>query len=593
MILYIRLDKKEQKEKEMKRYYKHIRPYWIYFVLSPILMLIEVFSDVMLPTLSAEIINVGVANSSSGDILFLAVKMVFFVTVAVLTGVGASYCATKASVNFSSDVREELFAKIQEFSFANIDKYSTGSLITRLTNDITQLQQFTVMCLRMAFRAPGMLVGAIFMSYMISGSLSVVYMMLVPVLALIIYITIYLSYSRFNLLQVKIDGLNSKIQEMLINIRVIKALKRESYEEERFEVVNDELKKSGLRAYKITILQLPLMTLAINAATILILWLGSQLLNTGDIEIGDISALVTYLTQILASVNMIAMVFLQSSRAVVSNKRIVEVLETEINITNVENEFIEKEVLSGNITFEHVNFKYYKNNHELVLEDLNFEIKSGETVGVIGSTGCGKTSLVNLIPRLYDVHSGAVYVDGVDVRNYSLEKLRDGVAVVLQNNCLFTGSIRDNLKWGDMNANEEAISDVVEWSAAGEFVYKKADGLDDRVEQGGLNLSGGQKQRLCIARALLKEPKILILDDSTSAVDTATEAKITGHLNGELKETTKIIIAQRVSSVRNADKIIVMNDGKIEAIGTHLELLESSITYQEICYSQMDKEELA
>lgn len=577
----------------MRRYYKHIKPYWIYFVLSPILMLIEVFSDVMIPTLSAEIINVGVASGSGTQILLLGAKMVFFVTVAVSTGVGASYCATIASVNFSSDVREEVFAKIQEFSFANIDKFSTGSLVTRLTNDITQLQQFTVMCLRMAFRAPGMLVGAIFMSYMISRNLSVVYLMLVPVLSLIIFITIYLSYQKFNALQVKIDGLNSKVQEMLINIRVIKALRREGYEEERFHSVNAELKDAGLHAYRITILQLPLMTLVINFATIIILWLGSQALDVGEIEIGDISALVTYLTQILASVNMIAMVFLQSSRAIVSNKRITEVLETTVDITNVVNEHSHKEVAKGHIRFEHVDFKYYKKNKELVLSDINLEIQSGQTVGIIGSTGCGKTSLVNLIPRLYDADAGTVYVDGVNVKDYSLKELRDGVAMVLQSNCLFTGSIRENLMWGDMNANEEALGNVVEWSAASEFVYEKSGGLDGRVEQGGLNLSGGQKQRLCIARALLKTPKILILDDSTSAVDTATEAKITEHFNQELKDTTKIIIAQRVSSVRNADMIVVMNDGAIEAVGTHTELLENSLTYQEICYSQMDKEELA
>ncbi len=577
----------------MKRYYKHIKPYLIFFILSPLFMVIEVLCDVMIPTLAAEIINVGVTNSSSSAIFLITGKMIMFVVIAVCTGVGASYCANKAAANFSGDVREELFAKIQEFSFANIDKFSTGSLVTRLTNDITQLQNFTIMCLRMAFRAPGMLIGAIVMSYMISRSLSVVYLMLVPVLGLVIFITIYLSYHKFNFLQEKIDALNSKVQEMLTNIRVIKALTREGYEEKRFVKVNEELKDAGLFAYRITILQLPLMTLIINFATILILWLGSQALNIGEIEIGDISALVTYLTQILASVNMLAMVFLQSSRAIVSSKRITEVLDTQVDIKNVKNEYSQKTVDGGNVRFEHVDFKYYKNNQELVLSDINFEIKSGETVGIIGSTGCGKTSLVNLIPRLYDVDNGAVYVDGVNVKDYSLKELRDGVSVVLQSNGLFSGSIRENLLWGDMEATEESLENVVDWSAAKEFVCQKEKGLDFRLDQGGLNLSGGQKQRLCIARALLKNPKILILDDSTSAVDTATESKISNHLNNELKNTTKIIIAQRVSSVMHADKIVVMNDGIIESIGTHLELLKDSITYQEICYSQMDKEELA
>lgn len=556
-------------------------------------MLVEVFCDVMIPTLAANIINIGVANLSVDSIFLITGKMVLFVILAVLTGVGASYCANKAAAGFSSDVREEVFAKIQEFSFANIDKFSTGSLITRLTNDITQLQQFTIMCLRMAFRAPGMLGGAIFMSYMISHSLSIVYIALVPVLGLIIYITIYLSYHKFDFLQMKIDIMNSKVQEMLTNIRVIKALTREGYEEERFVGVNDELKDAGLAAYRITILQLPLMTLVINFATIAILWLGSQALAVGDIEIGDISALVTYLTQILMSVNMIAMVFLQSSRAIVSGKRIREVLETDIDIKNTVNQHSEKAVESGSIRFEHVDFKYYKKNEELVLSDINLEIKSGQIVGIIGSTGCGKTSLISLIPRLYDVDKGTVYVDGVNVKDYSLKELRDGVSVVLQSNRLFSGSIRDNLMWGDMNATEDELRNVVEWSAAAEFVYEKNGGLDAKIEQGGLNLSGGQKQRLCIARALLKKPKILILDDSTSAVDTATETMITEYFNKELQETTKVIIAQRVSSVINADMIVVMNDGKVEAVGNHEELLKDSITYQEICYSQMDKEELA
>ncbi len=577
----------------MKHYYKHIKPYWIYFVLSPILMLIEIGCDVMLPSLAANILNVGTANGDAGAILLISSKMAIFLTIAGLSGIGASYCATKASINFSSDVREEVFAKIQEFSFANIDKFSTGSLITRLTNDITQLQQFVVMCLRMAFRAPGMLFGAIIMSYMISSSLAVVYVMLVPVLALIIYITIVLSYRKFNVLQVKIDGLNSKVQEMLTNIRVIKALTREEYEEKRFVEVNEELKNSGLQAYRITILQLPLMTLMINIATIAILWYGSIILNLGEIEIGDISALVNYLTQILASVNMIAMVFLQSSRAIVSSKRITEVLETEVDIKNGDTQYEDRIVSSGDIRFENVDFKYYKNNEELVLSNINLEIKSGETVGIIGSTGCGKTSLVNLIPRLYDADGGTVYVDGVDVKDYSLEHLRDGVSVVLQSNRLFSGSIKENLMWGDKDADQEALEQVIDLSAAAEFVSQKEDGLDFLLDHGGLNLSGGQKQRLCIARALLKNPKILILDDSTSAVDTATEAKITGHFNSELKDTTKIIIAQRVSSVMNADKIVVMNDGRIEEIGHHAELLEKSLTYQEIYYSQMDKEELA
>ncbi len=574
----------------MQKYFKHIKPYWPFFVLSPLLMLIEVYCDVKIPSISAQIINVGIANGDAAEILSLTGWMVAHVLLAVIGGVGASYCATRASVNFSSDVRAELFEKIQEFSFANIDKFSTGSLVTRLTNDITQLQQFVVMSLRMMFRAPGMLVGAIVMAYLLSPQLSVIFVVLVPVLSLIIYITLTLSYRKFDVLQTRIDALNTNVQEILTNIRVIKGLTREGYEEKRFTKTNEELKDTGLSAYRITILQLPLMTLVINFGTIAVLWFGSELLNAGGIEIGNISALITYLAQILMSVNMIAMVFLQSSRAFVSIRRISEVMDTDIDIANDAAADPARTVNSGEIEFTNVNFRYYKNNQEDVLHDVSIRIASGQTVGIIGSTGCGKTSFVNLIPRLYDADSGAVYVDGLNVKHYDLANLRDGVAVVLQNNMLFSGTIEENLRWGDANATDAELALAAEWAAASEFIHAKRGGYQAMLDQGGLNLSGGQKQRLCIARALLKKPKILILDDSTSAVDTATEGKITHHLHAELNDTTKIIIAQRVTSVMGADMIIVMNDGAIEATGTHGDLLTNCLTYQEIYYSQMDKE---
>ncbi len=574
----------------MQKYWKHIKPYWIFFVLSPLLMLIEVYCDVKVPSLAAQIINLGVSSGDASQILSLTGQMVLFVIVAICGGTGASYCATRASVNFSSDVRAEVFEKIQEFSFANIDKFSTGSLVTRLTNDITQLQQFVVMALRMMFRAPGMLVGAIVMAYLISPELSLVFLVMVPLLSLIIAITLWLSYKKFDVLQRKIDALNTNVQEVLTNIRVIKALTHEDYEEKRFATTNDDLMETGLSAYRITITQLPLMTIVINFGTVIVMWYGSTLLGLEMIQIGDISALITYLAQILMSVSMIAMVFLQSSRAFVSLHRISEVLETNVDVANAADADPARKVESGEIVFENVCFKYYKNNEELVLKDVSLTIASGQTVGVIGSTGCGKTSFINLIPRLYDVDSGAVYVDGLNVKNYTTQNLRDGVSVVLQNNMLFSGTIEENLRWGDEKATKEEIELVAQWAAAKDFVESKRDGYQTMLEQGGVNLSGGQKQRLCIARALLKRPKILILDDSTSAVDTATEATISHHLHSELKDTTKIIIAQRVGSVMSADMIVVMNDGMIEACGTHEELLENCGTYQEIYYSQMDKE---
>lgn len=576
----------------MNRYYKHIKPYWIFFVLSPIMMLIEVYCDVKLPYISAEIINVGVANEDTGYILYLTFKMLAYLSIGICGGVGASYCATKASLNFSCDLRAEIYEKIQTFSFKNIDRFSTGSLVTRLTNDITQLQQFVVMCLRMAFRAPGILIGAIFMAYTISPNLSAVFLVLVPILAVIITIVIVFSYKRFGFLQDKIDALNTNVQEFLTNIRVIKAFTREDFEYDKFDYVNADLQNTSISAYNITILQLPLMTMIVNFATIAIIYLGSKALHLDQLEIGDISALITYLTQILASVNMIAMVFLQSSRAIVSSARINEVLDTKADIENKIDMNLNKTVDSGSVTFKNVNFKYYLNNKELVLSNINLHIESGETVGIIGSTGCGKTSLINLIPRLYDTVSGSVLVDGVDVKKYDLKNLRDGVAVVLQNNMLFSGSVLENLRWGKTDASLEEVKEISTYSCANDFIVEKENGYNSEVEQGGSNFSGGQKQRLCIARALLKKPKIIILDDSTSALDTSTEAIINSYFKNELKEMTKIVIAQRISSIAPADKIIVMNDGTIEAIGNHDTLLKTCITYQEIYKSQMGKEVL-
>lgn len=576
----------------MKRYYKYIKPYWIFFVLSPILMLIEVYCDIKIPALAAEIINSGVNTGDVSQIISIGLQMLCFTVLAAVGGSTASYCASKASVYFSCDVREDVFKRIQNFSFMNIDKFSTGSLVTRLTNDITQLQQLVVMCLRMMFRAPGMLFGALIMVFTINAKIAIIFVLLVPALAIIIYVILKISFVKFDILQTKIDALNSGVREVLTNIRVIKGLTREGYENEKFDTVNTELKDSSLVAYRLSILQMPLMTIVVNAATITVLWFSSIALQNGDILDGDISAFVTYLTQILASVSMIAMVFLQGSRALVSGKRVSEILDTEIDINDDNCKDPERKVTSGDIVFENVDFKYYKNNKELVLSDISIHINSGETVGVIGSTGCGKTSLVHLIPRLYDTDKGRVLVDGLDVKEYSLKHLRDGVSVVLQNNVLFSGTIKENLLWGDQNATQEEIEEVSNWSAASDFIDEANNGYDTLLDQGGVNLSGGQKQRLCIARALLKKPKILILDDSTSAVDTATERRINSHLHGELSNTTKIIIAQRVSSVIDADKIIVLNDGKVEAIGKHDELLKDCITYKEICASQLDTKEV-
>ncbi|MFI3254839.1 MAG: ABC transporter ATP-binding protein [Eubacteriales bacterium] len=572
----------------MKRYLKHIKPYWIFFVGSPLLMMLEVYCDVQIPTLSARIINEGIMLEDKSAIYALTFQMVATLLMAVIAGIGASFCATKASVNFSHDLRKEVFSKIQTFSFQNIDKFSTGSLVTRLTNDITQVGQLVQMCLRMIFRSPGMLVGSMIMAYRISPELSRIFFALAPILVLIISVILHYAFPKFALLQEKIDALNTNVQEGLINIRVIKAFNREKFEEEKFQKVNEDLRDTGLRAYRINMLQGPLMTISVNIATLCILWFGAQILDRGEIEIGDVSAMITYLAQILMSVNMIANVFMQSSRSLVSARRLSEVLDETVDIHDLMAKSPDKKVESGTIVFENVNFKYYEKSESNVLTNLNLTIEAGQTVGVVGSTGSGKSSLVHLIPRLYEVNAGRILVDGTDVKDYSLKNLRDGIAMVLQQNLLFSGSIKDNLLWGNKSATAEEMEQIADYSAAKTFIEETSKQYDTLINQGGLNLSGGQKQRLCIARALMKEAKILILDDSTSAVDTATEEKIRHHLGHDLKEMTKIIIAQRITSVMEADMIVVLDEGEVSATGTHEELLENSPVYKEIYRSQVE-----
>ena len=555
-------------------------------------MIVEVVCDVQIPSLVARIINEGVALNNTSVVLQLAGQMLGLLLVSIIGGVGASYCASMAAVNFSCDLRDELFEKIQMFSFSNIDHFSTSSLITRLTNDVTQMQGLVMMCLRMIIRAPGMLIGALVMAFQINSKLALVFLVVIPLLASISYVIIKYSYHKFSLLQVRVDALNQTVRESLVNVRVIKSLTRENYETEKFVTVNGELKKTALEAYGLTILQMPLMTLVVNVATLAIVYIGGVGVMNQSMNVGDITAFITYLTQVLMSVSMLSMIFLQGSRALASSKRISEVLDTVVDLNDESATNVKKEVCSGSIRFEDVSFKYYKDNEEEVLSHLNFEIKSGQTVGILGSTGSGKSSLVQLIPRLYDVDSGTVYVDGEDVREYSLTTLRQSVAMVLQNNTLFSGTVDENLMWGDRHSTFEERQRAVSYAAAS-FIEDLPEGYETVVEQGGLNFSGGQKQRLCIARALLKKPKILILDDSTSAVDVATEAVIQSHLKATFDEVTKIIIAQRISSVQDADLIIVLNDGMIEGCGTHEELLVSSQTYQEIYESQKSKEVLA
>lgn len=574
----------------MKKYWKYIKPYLPAFIFGPLLMIVEVIGEVLLPKFMANIINNGAANRDVPYIIGMGILMVITALLMMAGGIGGAYFAAKASISFASDLRSDVFDKVQQFSFANLDKYSTGSLVTRLTNDITQVQNLINMAMRMMLRAPGMLIGALIMALMMNASLAAVVLVVIPILVLAIAMVIKTAFPRFEAMQKKLDALNSNIQEVLVSVRVIKSFVRGDYEEVRFAKSNEELKESSLKAFKVVILNMPIMMFMMNATTIAIVWFGGKQILAGTMPVGDLTAFTAYIVQILMALMMLAMVLLQSSRAIASLKRIREVLDTEVDLTDEGCRLPEKKVESGSVEFQDVTFRYYKENKEPVLSHISFRIESGETLGIIGSTGSGKTTLVQMIPRLYDTDEGSVLVDGVNVRDYALENLREGVGMVLQKNVLFSGSIMENLMWGDEEALEEDVQLAAQAAQAHDFVTSFTEGYGTELGQGGVNVSGGQKQRLCIARALLKKPRILILDDSTSAVDTATEAKIRESFATTLKDTTKIIIAQRISSVADADKILVLDEGEIVGLGSHEQLLSECEAYQEIYYSQMDKE---
>ncbi|MCQ2424443.1 MAG: ABC transporter ATP-binding protein/permease, partial [Clostridia bacterium] len=590
---------------------KYIKPYLPYFIIGPLCMIVEVIGEVLMPKLLAMIIDYGVKNGEEIEtpspfaekmlgyfgenwafIVAIMVGMILTAILMMIGGVGGAYFGTKASVNFAADLRADLYGKVQKYSFANIDRFSTGSLVTRLTNDVTQLQNFVLMMLRMALRSPGMLIGGLIMAILTSPPLSVVLAVSVPLLIISIAFFIWKGFPRFSAVQGKIDGLNSTVQENVTNVRVVKSFVREDKEKEKFAKANGELKKTGMSAMMMIIMISPVMSFFMNATTIAVMWLGGNMVanNTG-MSTGDLTAFITYITQILFSLMMVTMLFMQLSRALASGKRVAEVLDEKLDISDVDAAYPELTVKRGEIEFKNVSFRYYKNSEEKVLDGISFKIGAGETVGIIGSTGCGKTTIVSMIPRLYDVDEGEVLIDGVNVRDYSLYNLREGVGMVLQKNVLFSGTVADNLRWGDENADLATLRAAAASAQADAFVSAQTDGYDHSIEQGGANVSGGQKQRLCIARALLKKPKILILDDSTSAVDMATEARIREAFRTSLADATKIIIAQRINSVMEADKIIVVNEGKITGIGTHEELLASNLEYQEIYNSQMDRKE--
>ena len=572
----------------MKHWMKYIRPYKRWFILGPLCMILEVIGEVLMPRLLASVINAGNAGTLTvGSSIGTSGLMILIALAMMAGGVGGCYYSAKASIAFAGDIRNDLYTKIQSFSFANIDRFSTGSLVTRVTNDVTQVQNFVAMVMRMALRAPGMMVGGLIMAIRLQPSLAVVFYVSIPLMLVVVGGIILKGFPRFNVMQTRVDGLNSTVQENITNVRVVKSFVREKDETEKFKKANGNLKEAAMRAMRVVIFMQPVTTLFMYITIMAVIWFGHGIVLKGDMAVGDLSAFINYVTQILTSLVIMTFLLMFSSRAMASGKRILEVLHEQPDLSDEDAARKELTVTEGGVEFRHVSFRYYKNSEDEVLHDINLTIQPGSLVGIIGSTGCGKSTLVSMIPRLYDPDEGEILVDGVNVKDYSLYHLREGVGMVLQKNVLFSGSVAENLRWGDEQASDDEMHAAAQAAQADKFLQSFPNGYETALDKGGNNLSGGQKQRLCIARALLKKPKILILDDSTSAVDTATEAQIRHAFTHELAGATKIVIAQRISSVMDADLIVVMNEGRITGVGSHEELLENNTEYREIYDSQL------
>lgn len=553
-------------------------------ILTPCFMIIEVIMEMVIPLMMASIIDKGVNVGDIHHIYKMGVYMVVAAAIGLWAGIMGGKYGARASAGFARNLRKGMYENIQTFSFANIDKFSTAGLVTRMTTDVTNIQNAYQMMLRMCIRALFSLICAMCMSFFISPSLASIYLCAVLILGSILGCIIYFATRYFNQVFPKYDDLNESVQENVSAIRVVKAFVREDYERTRFTKASGSLYNMFVKAERVVSMNAPVMMATVYTCILLISWVGAKMVVGSSLATGELMSLFTYCMNILMSLMMLSMVFVMISMSTASAKRIAEVLEEKSSLTNPVNP--DMEVPDGSIRFEHVNFRYKENAKEWVLQDINLDIHSGETIGIIGGTGSAKSSLANLISRIYDVSEGSVKVGGKDVREYDLETLRNEVAVVLQKNVLFSGTILENLRWGDENATREECIHACKLACADDFIESFPDGYDTYIEQGGSNVSGGQKQRLCIARALLKKPKILILDDSTSAVDTATDARIRKAFREEIPNTTKIIIAQRISSVENADRILVMENGEVNGFGTHEQLLENNEIYRDIYESQ-------
>ena len=572
----------------MRKLLKFLKPYTYAVILAPLLMLVEVICDLYQPNLLAKIVDQGILKNNFQVILNTGLIMLGIAMIGMIGGVGCTIFSSIASQNFGKDLRNELFKKVQKLSFHSIDKFKSSSLITRLTNDVTQLQTLVMMALRIMVRAPLLFIGGIIMAISLNKNLSFIFLLSIPVLIALFLFIMKRSFPLFSEVQKRIDYVNSVVRENLVGIRLVRAFRREDYERERFKYANTALMNAIIKALMLMIIAMPLFMLVMNFSILAVLWFGGLLVERGNMQVGEVMAYINYMGQILFSLMMIGNILMFISRASASASRVVEVLEEKIDIEDKE-ESDTRSIESGKVKFEHVYFSYFK-DREPVLIDIDFETEAGEIIGIIGTTGSGKSTLVNLIPRLYDATSGRILVDGRDVRDINLRVLRSAISMVPQDIILFSGTIKENICWGKEDATDEEVIEAAKIAQAHDFIIRLPNGYDTVIGERGVTLSGGQKQRIAIARALIKKPKILILDDATSAVDFVTEQKIIRGLKEIMKHCTTFLIAQRVSTMMNADKIIILDRGRIVGFGTHYELLEKNPIYQEIYRSQIDEE---